>query len=269
VHARALLLSFGVVRSPSGVGGGRLRPKDVGKSGWCFFAAFHHQLGSNAVPGFRALAVLALEAMADRQAEFSSSVQGVDFDGREVPEVRAARAALRDVSVCRALGVVELLTPFQCAVLDKFEGVLEGDLLESRRYADDCDMQVLLRPVGLEVLVLESNDVLGSDATARSRLYPSLERASTSRARSKLETGEVDMVFVRYELGSYLHYTSVVFDSGAPWRVGAAKRSAVEALYAASAVCRAVRVEDLDLARAMMLSRLLEAGALEGAPFLA
>ena len=77
------------------------------------------------------------------------------------------------------------------------------------------------------------------------------------------------MVFVHYEFGSYLRYVAVVFDSGVPWRVGAAKRSAVQALYAASAVCHAVRVEDLDLARTMMLSRLLEAGALEGAPILA
>ena len=64
-HASGLLLSFGNVRSPAGHAG-LLRPKDVGSGGWCFFDAFFDQLGSVVVPSSRYLAVLALEAMADR-----------------------------------------------------------------------------------------------------------------------------------------------------------------------------------------------------------
>ena len=81
-HAAALLLSFQVVRSPSGVGG-VLRPKDVGGGGWCFFKAFYDQLGSSVVPGFKYLVVLALEALAERHEEFALSVPGLDWDGVE------------------------------------------------------------------------------------------------------------------------------------------------------------------------------------------
>ena len=60
------------------------------------------------------MAVLALEAMADRQAEFAPFVQGVaGCDDEGAFEVREARAALREVPVFRDLGVVEELTPFQ------------------------------------------------------------------------------------------------------------------------------------------------------------
>ena len=58
----------------------------------------------------------------------------------------------------RNLGAVERLTPFQCVVLDKSEGVLTGDLYESRRYADDTDMQVFFCHSGL--------------ATSRPQVFP-------------------------------------------------------------------------------------------------
>ena len=262
-HTANLLFSFENVRSPCGRED-VLRPKDVGSGGWCFFAAFYDQLGSAEVPTFRYLAVLALVAMADRGREFGGAVRGVDFLGAEVREVREARAALRDVPVYRDLGVVELLTPYQCLVLDKFEGVLAGDLLDSRRYADDNDMQVLLRPAGLEVLVLESNDVLAGSAAARSRVYPSWERLG-SRVHARLQAGELDMVFVRYELGAYMHYTSVAFEDGRPWQVSAAKRRLLEGLYRDCDVCKAVREDDDDLARTLMLTKLRGGSALDAA----
>ena len=133
--------------------------------------------------------------------------------------MREARAALADVPVFRDLGVVERLTPFQCVVLDKFEGVVTGDLYDSRRYADDNDMQALFGPSGLEALVLESSDVTSSGVACRSQLHPSHELASVGRAADLLEAGALDMVLVRYELGAYLHYASVEFESGSPWRV--------------------------------------------------
>ena len=209
------------------------------------------------------MAVLALEAMADRQAEFAPFVPGVaGCDDEGAFEVREARAALREVPVFRDLGVVEELTPFQCVVLDKFEGVISGDLYESRRYADDHDLQALFGLAGFEALVLESNDVLADQAGSRSRLYPSLERASDGRAQSLLEAGALDMVFVRYELGLYLHYTSVRFEGGAPWRVDADKRFALEQRYRASGICGAIRRGDADLARMLVLSALLGPDAL-------
>ena len=219
-HAVALLASFQRVRSPSGVTG-VLRPKDVGGGGWCFFNAFYDQLGSRVIPGPTFLAVLALEAMADRQAEFAPFVA-------ESEEVSEARAALGEVPAYHDLGVVDRLTPFQCVVLDKLEGVITGDLFDSRRYADDNDMQVLLGPSGLEALVLESNDVLGAGEACRSRLYPSHQRADAGRAAELLEAGALDLVFVRYELGAYWHYVSVAFDCGSPWRLDGAKRDALE-----------------------------------------
>ena len=178
-----------IKRSPSGVRG-VLRPKDVGAGGWCFFNAFFDQLGTHVIPAPTFLAVLALEALADRQTEFAPFVG----DGEGALELSEARAALREVRVFRDLCVVEGLTPFQCVVLDKFEGVITGDLYASRRYADDSDMQVLLGPSGL---VLESNDIVATGPGCRSRLYPSLERTSAGRAADLLEAGALDMVFVR------------------------------------------------------------------------
>ena len=194
--------------------------------------------------------------MADRHAEFSPFFGGVDGDEAETPEVRDARAALRDVPVFRDLDVVDGLTPFQCVVLDKLEGVLCGDLCDSRRYADDTGLQVLFELAGLEVLVLESNDVLASHAGSRSRLYPSLERASGGRAQALLDAGALGMVFVRYELGLYMHYDSVEFEDGTPWCVDLDKRAALAQRYGASSTCEAFRRGDLDLARMLVLSAL-------------
>ena len=261
-HAVALLASFQAVSSPSGESG-VLVPKDVGSGGWCFFAAFYDQLASRTIPGPVYVAVLAVEALADRQEEFAPFVHGVagdaDDDAREVCE---ARAALGDVAVYRDLGVVDQLTSFQCIVLDKLEGVITGDLYESRRHADDQDLQVLFGLAGLEALVLESNDILATEAGSRSRLYPSLERASDGRAQNLLGAGALDMVFVRYELGLYLHYTSVQFEDGAPWRVDGDKRDAFEQRYRASSVCEAIRRGDADLARMLVLSAVLGREAL-------
>ena len=212
--------------------------------------------------------MLALDAMAGRQAEFAPFVQGVDDSGPEpceAREVREARAALRDVAVFRDLGVVERLTPFQCVVLDKFEGVVTGDLYESRRYAGDNDIQVLCGPSGLEVLVLESNDVVATGVAPRSRLYPSHERADAGRAAELLEACVLDMVFVRYELGAYWHYASVEFEGGSPWHIDGAKRTALEARYLASDVCKAVRAGNADVARMLVLSALLGRDALASA----
>ena len=243
-----------VVRSPA-CETGFLVPKDVGSGGWCFFNAFFDPLGATSIPSSMYLAVMALEAMAGRRDDFAAGVVGVDFAGLELPVVRAARSALWQVPAYRALGVVELLTPFECSVLDKFEGVLAGDLLDERRYADDADMLVLLEPVGLEVLVLESNDVISSGAAARSRVRPT-RGSCGDRVLSRLGRGMLDMVFVRYELGSYTHYVSVAFSHGQPWHVNVVKRDAMEAIYAASALCTAVRRVDYDLARLLLLSKL-------------
>ena len=112
------------------------------------------------------------------------------------------------------------------------------------------------------LLVLESNDILATEAGSRSRLYPSLERASGGRAQNLLGAGALDMVFVRYELGLYLHYTSVQFEDGAPWRVDGDKRVAFEQRYHAPNVCEATRRGDTDLARMLVLSAVLGRDAL-------
>ena len=105
--------------------------------------------------------------------------------------------------------------------------------------------------------MLESNDVLATEAGSRSRLYPSLERGSGGRAQSLLEAGALDMVFVRYELGAYLHYTSVQLEGGAPLRLDSDKRVALEQRYLASGICQAILRADDDLARMLLLSKLL------------
>ena len=83
-----------------------------------------------------------------------------------------------------------------------------------------------------------------------------MERASGGRAEALLAAGALDMVFVRYELRSYMHYTSVEFECGTPWRVAVEKRAAFEQRYRASSACEALRRGDLDLARMLVLSAL-------------
>jgi len=76
-------------------------------------------------------------AIVDRRGDFQDSVPGTDYVGDELPELRQARGALRDVGVYQRLGVVELLATFQCSVLGKLEGILRNDLLDLRRYPGD------------------------------------------------------------------------------------------------------------------------------------
>ena len=140
--------------------------------------------------------------------------------------------------------------------MDKVEGVLAGDLLESRRCADDMEIQVLLELFGLQVFVVESNDVHLSEAAARSRVYPSWERAG-SGVRARLEGGELDMVFVRYEQRQYQHFTSVAFGGGRPWHVSVEKRRSVEPRFTACTVCQAVHRGDFDLAQILLVTKLL------------
>ena len=148
-----------------------------------------------------------------------------------------------------------MLTPFECVVLDKFEGVLSGDLLESRRYADAHEMHVLLQPCGLRLLVLEGREEAGEQL---SRVYPGADRLDDEDLRA----GALDMVFVRYQSGAFQHYESVCFAGGEPWRVGGEVRERVEACHAACAVSQSLRRGEVDVARASMLSLLQTSGAL-------
>ena len=73
---------------------------------------------------------------------------------------------------------------------------------------------------------------------------------------ARLAAGQLDLVVVRYELGSYQHYDSVAFEDGRPWRVAAAKRELLERRFLACEVCQAVASNEPDVARAPVLSKL-------------
>ena len=98
---------------------------------------------------------------------------------------------------------------------------------------------MLLQPCGLDALVLESNDAAVDAAAARSRVYPNWDRVGPGVV-AKLAAGELDLVVVRSELGSYQHYESVAFEDGRPLRVAAAKRGLLERRFLACEVCQAV-----------------------------
>ena len=155
------------------------------------------------------------------------------------------------------------LSPFQCVILDKFEGVLSGDFLDLRRYADEHDICVLLQLSACDVLVVESDDVDRDGGLARSCVSPAREPMGAGLC-GRLRAGELDMIVVRYELGSYLHCASVEFDDGRPWQLPARKRELLERRYSDCEVCRAVRGGDDDLARMLMYTR-LSGGSVPGA----
>ncbi len=249
-QAQLLLDSLGHVRSPAGAVG-PLHAKDVG-GGWCFFKVFADQLGSTRVRGHGYLAVLALVEVARRRADFAHTVPGSLFQLAEPPEVRAARRDLARSHRCYA-GVVDTLPPFDVMLLDKFEGVLSGDLHAERRYAEMYEVLALVQSCGLELLIVEGADAPGA-RTMRTRVYPSEE--TLDAAVPKLRGGVLDMVFVRYEAGAWQHCRSVRFADGGLWRVGSEARSRVERRVADCSVCRALARGQVGAARALMLSLL-------------
>ena len=163
-----------------------------------------------------------------------------------------ARYALDFVGPYR--GRVGAFGPFAVRLLDKFEGVFAGDLLDSRRYADHMEMHCLLDLRGLQALVVDGcGDTL--EACERlSRVQPGA--ASWAEAVPELRGGALDMVFVRYDTPGWQHYRSVQFLDGQPWQISVEARRRVAACFAACDVCQALVAGDLGLARGIMLSML-------------
>ena len=247
----ALLGSLGVVSGP-GRGRGTLQARDVGGGGWCFFLAFADQLGDGVVPDVSFLAVLALAELARRRATFEVAVPGASFDGSEDLDVLQARCALQRFRPYR--GRVDAFGPFAVTVLDKFEGVLAGDLLEPRRYADHMEMHCLLESCALRALVVDGSGATVEACERLSRVQP---RGDTwAEAVPELRVGSLDMVFARYDTPGWQHFRSVRFLDGSAWRVSDEARGRVAARLAACDVCQALLVGDVDLARGLLLSLL-------------
>ena len=86
-------------------------------------------------------------------------------------------------------------------------------------------------------------------------MYPSED--GLDAAVPKLRSGSLDMVFVRYEAHAWMHYRSVCFSDGRPWRVSEDTRLRVDALVAACPVCRALLQGEVDTARMLLVSLLV------------
>ena len=150
------------------------------------------------------------------------------------------------------VGVADTLGPFDVQALDRFEGVLSGDLCDLRRYAGGQEMLAIVQRCSMELLVVEGADAPG--VAIRSEVYPS--GGNIDAAVPKLRDGVLDMVFVRYESGDWQHYQSVCFPDARPWRVGADLRGRVEALVAACHICGALFRGERDTARTLMFALL-------------
>ena len=161
-----------------------------------------------------------------------------------------ARCALRRFRSYR--GRVDSFGPFAVGLLDKFEGVLGGDLLDPRRYADHLGMHCLLGSCGLQALVVDGSGVTMEACERLSRVQPG--GATWAEAVPELRGGALDMVFARYDTPGWQHYRSVRFLDGGAWRVSDEARGRVAARLAACDVCQALLVGDVDLARGCMVS---------------
>jgi hypothetical protein len=245
----ALLGARGVVGGPVR-GRDTLQARDVAGGGWCFSLAFADQLGDGVVPDVSFLAVLALAELARRRATFEVAVPGLSFDGSQDLDVLQARCALQRFRQYR--GRVDAFGPFAVAVLDKFEGVLAGDLLEPRRYADHMEMHCLLQACALRALVVDGSGATVEACELLSRVQPGGD--SWAEAVPEVRGGALDMVFARYDTPGWQHYRSVRFLGGGAWRVSDEARGRVAARFAACDVCQALLVGDSDLARGIMLS---------------
>ena len=143
------------------------------------------------------------------------------------------------------------LSAFDLYVLDKFEGVISGDLSTERRYADHLEMKVFLQECGLQMAVLNS---AGDE---HSMELPSQLPWSAATALS-LQQGQFDLFLVHYSEGAYLHYDAVCFEDGNPWQVPAAVRSRVRDVLSACQTWASLMAQDYDLARALLLSALMQ-----------
>ena len=128
-----------------------------------------------------------------------------------------------------------------------------GDLLESRRYADDFELNGLAQEFGLTIFVVEAGDA-DTCGGARSRLYSDFQDSMVALAR--LREGRVDCVFVRYEHRSYQHFESVEFRDGRSWRLSDAVRARVENSHGLCPVSAALRELDHRSARLRFLELL-------------
>ena len=207
--------------------------------------------------GSRVLCAVALVETARRREEFAPTVAGEQetagspFESGGSLELQAGRRSSRRVRR-GYVGVADWLSPFAVRVLDKFEGVLSGDLSDPRRYAEQQDMLALVQVCGLEVLIVEGGDTPGS--ALRTKLYPS--GGDLGVALPKLRGGVLDMVFVHYDAETWQHYRSVCFAGTGPWVVSEAVRRRVETLIASCSICDAILRGERDTARTLMLSLL-------------
>ena len=181
------------------------------------FPFVFNQLCTTAAPDFTFLAVLAIEAMAGREAEFGLAVQAVDFDRRHLAEVVASLAVLLSAPFCGTAVDGKSLAPSQFCPLGKSEVILCRGCHAPRCYAGDAAMHVLLQITHLKLIVIGSSDSGAVPGAVRSRLHPGFE-LYVRGVQSRLAAGAVNMVFVRE--GRFipaLHFGRV--DNGSPSHV--------------------------------------------------
>ena len=144
-QAKLALAEYGVVRTPCGVEGELALDAVVG-DGFCFYRALRREFGEACMVSFDMLAAFALARLAAKRVEHSAFVP----DDAETAE---RRAALQHVGCY--VDVADVLTPFDCYVLDKCEGVLLGECGFARRWADHLEMDVIMRCLGIDALVVD------------------------------------------------------------------------------------------------------------------
>ena len=242
--AQLLLFSLGNIKDSSGHFGS-VTVDPVPGNGWCFFAACCQELGLDEVH-YSVLGCLSLTLLALRKAEFSVFV-GEDVEG-EAQETAIRRDVISRVPVYSTC--LDYLSAFDLYVLDKFEGVISGDLSNERRYADHPEMIVFLQECGLQMAVLNS---AGDE---HSKELPSQLPWSAATA-SSLQQGGFQLLLVHYSEGAFLHYDAVCFEDGTPWQVSAEVRSRVRTVLSACQTWTSLMEGDFDMARTLLLSALL------------
>ena len=124
------------------------------------------------------------------------------------------------VVVSSRAGSSDTFSPFDLYVLDKFEGVLEGDFFNERRYADTLEMKVLLEACELNMAILHFHSL------AQSLVLPSGHPWSDA-TREALQVGAMDLLVVHFAEGAFLHYDAVAYEDGTPWQLSAERQGLV------------------------------------------
>ena len=147
-------------------------------------------------------------------------------------------------------GVVHELDDFDIYILDKMEGVMQKDMSQERRYADEPEMNAVLTCLGLRAAIVDVDTGIGGVPCIS--LLPDMTLCTSEQ----LCAAEFDALFVHYQMPN--HYDSVVGIGQQLWAMPAVKCAALVAMLNAWQDLPALRAALYNTTQSLMRAARLE-----------